>query len=292
MKEADIITKTDEAFGGPLTIDTVIADLHALGLQEGDVLLVHSSLSAVGWISGGAETLIRALLAEVGKSGTLVMPAHSGALSDPGLWENPPVPASWQEPIRNSMPPYDPALTATRGIGVVPELFRLFPGVRRSSHPMDSFCALGPAAEQITANQLLENGLGEAGPLARLYDLNARILLIGCGHDSNSSLHLSEHRAEWPGKKRIRQGSPMMEGGRRIWKWYEEVDLDTDDFQTCGKAFEENTEGSGSPLRPDFAIGNIGLAESRLMSHRALVDFTVGWFEANRGRGMEKEVSV
>ncbi|MCK5249532.1 MAG: AAC(3) family N-acetyltransferase [Spirochaetaceae bacterium] len=292
MKEADIIAKTDEAFGGPLTSDTLIADLRALGPREGDVLLVHSSLSAVGWISGGAETLIRALLAAVGESGTLAMPAHSGALSDPGLWENPPVPASWQEPIRNSMPPYDPALTATRGIGIVPELFRQFPGVLRSSHPRDSFCALGPQAEQITANQMLENGLGEAGPLARLYDLNARVLLVGCGHDSNSSLHLAEYRAEWPGKKKIRQGCPMIEEGRRIWKWFEEVDLDIDDFPACGKAFEENTGGSGSTYRPDFAIGKIGLAESRLMSHRALVDFASGWFETNRGRGMEPEASV
>lgn len=288
MKEADIIARTDEAFGGPLTIDTLLADLCALGVREGDVCLVHSSLSAVGWVSGGAETLIRALLAAVGNTGTLAMPAHSGVLSDPGLWENPPVPASWQEPIRNSMPPFDPTLTVTRGMGVVPELFRQFPGVFRSSHPMDSFCALGPQAEQITAHQVLGNGLGEAGPMARLYDLNARVLLIGCGHDSDTSLHLAEHRAEWPGKKRIRQGCPMMEDGRRIWKWFEEVDLDTDDFTACGKAFED----SGSTSRPDFALGRIGLAESRLISQRTLVDFATGWFAANRSRGMESKASV
>ncbi len=281
MKEAAIIAKTDEAFGGPITINTLIADLDTLGLGEGDTLLVHSSLSNVGWISGGAETLIRALISVVGESGTLAMPAHSGALSDPGLWENPPVPVTWHESIRNSMPVYDPALTPTRGIGIVPELFRIFSGVRRSSHPMDSFCALGPAAEEIISGQVLENGLGESSPVARLYNQDARVLLIGCGHDSNSSLHLAEHRADWPGKKRTRQGSPIVENGRRIWKWFEELDLDTDDFEACGKAFEK----SAAP--PDFTIGRIGMAESRLMSLKALVDFASRWFTANRGNPTE-----
>lgn len=283
MKEADIIAATDKAFGGPITIDRLIADLQSLGVRQGDNLLVHSSLSSIGWISGGTETLIRALLLSIGDSGTLAMPAHSGALSNPELWENPPVPSSWLDPVRDSMPPFILSLTPTRGIGIVPELFRNFPGVLRSSHPMDSFCAFGPKAKTITSGQVLENGLGEGSPLEHLYDLNARILLIGCGYDSNTSLHLAEHRSEWPGKKRVRQGSPVVENGRRVWKWFQELDLDTDDFEACGKVFEETTV-----TQDTLTVGKIGLADSRLISLPTLVDFAVAWFSANRCTDTDK----
>lgn len=289
MKEADIIAATDKVFGGPITFEKLKSDLQSLGIRQGDVLLVHSSLSAVGWISGGTVTLINALLASIGDKGTLAMPAHSGALSNPGLWENPPVPSSWLDPVRDSMPPFVPSLTPTRGIGIVPEIFRNFPDVLRSSHPMDSFCACGPMARVVVSGQRLENGLGEGSPLAHLYDLNARILLIGCGYDSNTSLHLAEHRGEWPGKKRNKQGSPVIENGRRVWKWFEELDLDTDDFEACGQAFEEkalnlNIQKSQNIL----TVGKVGLAESRLMSLPALVDFAVPWFSTSRGTKTEE----
>lgn len=286
MKESDIIAKTDEAFGEPVNFTRLSVDLVRLGVRIGDILLVHSSLSAIGWITGGGETLIRALFSVVGESGTLVMPAHSGALSDPGLWENPPVPPSWHEKVREGMPPFNPLITPTRGVGTVPELFRRFPGVIRSSHPMDSFCAYGPEADRICESQVLENGLGEESPLARIYELGGRILLIGCGHDSNTSLHLAEFRSEWPGKKRIRQGCPVSENGCREWKWFKELDLDTGDFPACGRAFEDfagecHTSG-GYPEESEFNQGRIGLAESRLMSQPALVDFASEWFTANR----------
>ncbi len=272
MKESDIIAKTDKAFGGPVSFTRLSVDLAGLGVGEGNVLLVHSSLSAIGWITGGGETLIRALLVAVGESGTLVMPAHSGALSDPGLWENPPVPLSWHESIRKEMPPFDNALTPTRGIGTVPELFR-------SRHPMDSFCAYGSEAGRICGTQVLENGLGEGSPLARIYELGGRILLIGCGHDSNTSLHLAEFRSEWPGKKRIHQGCPVSENDCRVWKWFEEFDYETDDFPACGKAFEES---AGSPGESEITQGCISLAEPRLISQPALVDFASKWFTVKR----------
>jgi len=295
MKESDLIARTDEAFGRPVNFRQICRDLEKIGVRKGETLLVHSSLSAVGWITGGAETLIRALLAVVGKSGTLVMPAHSGALSDPVLWENPPVPASWNDSIREEMPAFDKGLTPTRGIGVVPELFRRFPGVIRSSHPMDSFAVFGPEAEKICRTQKLENGLGEGSPLAHIYDLDGRVLLIGCAYDKNTSLHLAEYRARWPGKKHIRQGCPVSENGKRVWTWFEELDLDTEDFSACGKAFEETQtalSGGCSATVPVLKPGNIGLADSRLMSQPALVDFAAEWFSAHRGSSSEKNKTM
>ena len=117
MREAEIIANTP---GGPVTLAAMHADLAALGVRPGMVLLTHSSLSALGWVSGGAVAVILALEAAIGSAGTLVMPTHSGELSDPAQWEAPPVPAVWMEAIRATMPAYDAQLTPTRGHGQNP----------------------------------------------------------------------------------------------------------------------------------------------------------------------------
>ena len=288
----EIIERTEAVPGAPVTHKRIVQDLRKLGVRQGEVLLVHSSLSAVGYICGGAETLIRALIEVLGDDGTLVMPTHSGDYSEPDYWEAPPVPETWRAIIRESTPAYDPLLTSTRGMGRVPELFRHFPGILRSSHPAHSFAALGPQAEWITSGHVLEEGLGEGSPLGRLYELRGRVLLIGCGHDSNTSIHLAEHRAEWPGKKKILQGCPMMDqNGRRVWRQFEELDYNSDDFEKCGpcegcgpsvgcgQAFETAFAGTEEVL----VSGKVGLAECRLMSQVALVDFAVGWLSKNRG---------
>lgn len=79
----------------PVTEQSLAEDLRALGVGREMVVLVHSSLSALGWVCGGPVAVVRALLWALGADGTLVMPAHSGGLSDPSLWRSPPAPAAW-----------------------------------------------------------------------------------------------------------------------------------------------------------------------------------------------------
>ena len=104
MSEQEVILKTDV----PATVESLQEDFHALGVRPGMVLMVHSSLSAIGWVCGG--TLWR-LSSPSRKSwraaGTLVIPAHSTDLTEPGKWESPPVPESWWPVIRENMPAYD-----------------------------------------------------------------------------------------------------------------------------------------------------------------------------------------
>lgn len=138
MSETSAIKK---AGATPATVSSLIQDLEQIGIKPGMTLLVHSSLSSIGWVCGGPVAVILALEHVLGEEGTLVMPTHTGGLSDPEHWGAPPVPETWWETIRAEMPAFDPALTPTRKMGVISETFRSQQNVVRSTHPISSFAA-------------------------------------------------------------------------------------------------------------------------------------------------------
>lgn len=259
---------TIAAAASPATRQSLAEDLRRLGVAPGMTLLVHTALSALGWIAGGPVALIQALQDVLTPEGTLVMPSHSGDLTDPLLWNNPPVPPEWVPIIREHMPAFDPALTPTRALGRTAELFRTWPGVLRSNHPHTSFAAWGKQAEFVTANQTLVGCLGEGSPLARIYDLDGHVLLLGVKHGNDTSLHLAEYRAGLA-KQEI-NGAPVFENGVRVWKEIIDIELNSDVFEALGDDFER-----AFPV----SIGRIALAEARLFPQRPAVDFAVGWLK-------------
>jgi aminoglycoside 3-N-acetyltransferase len=267
MTEAEAVARSSSL----ATVDSMVTELSALGVVEGSVVLVHSSLSSIGWVCGGAVAVVLALQRAVGDEGTLVMPAHSSDLSDPAKWDNPPVPHEWWDTIRASMPPFDRDLTPTRGMGAVAECFRRGPGVLRSEHPQVSFAARGPRAEWIVSAHSLADSLSERSPLARIYELDGEVLLLGVGHGSNTSLHLAEYRSGRAGP--ARNGAPLVVDGARCWVEFEDVELDASDFQLIGESFER--EGRARRAR-------VGQAEALVASQRALVDHAVEWMLENR----------
>lgn len=107
--------------------NTLQQQLHTLGIKTGDNIIVHSSLRSMGWIAGGTQAVVEALMETVTRTGTIVMPAQSADNSDPSYWRLPPVPEEWHESIRQSLPAYNPHLTNLRGMGKIAECFHRHP---------------------------------------------------------------------------------------------------------------------------------------------------------------------
>ncbi|WP_261130209.1 aminoglycoside N(3)-acetyltransferase [Bacillus sp. Marseille-Q3570] len=256
----------------PRTRQSLKEDLHTLGVKEGMILMVHTSLKPLGWVCGGSQTVIQALMDAVTPEGTLIMQAHSADLSDPAYWSNPPVPKDWWETIRETMPAFEPRMTKTRGLGIIPEQFRTYPDVYRSYHPTMSAAAWGKHAEEITNNHTLDNGLGEQSPIAKAYELDAYVLFLGTDFDTHTSFHLAEHRSGI--RKTVSRGAPIIENGKRLWKNYLEIDYDDDPFAEVGKAFEKENES--------ILKGKVGSADCKLFKQRDSVDFAEKWFEEQK----------
>ena len=226
----------------------VLDALVALGVKSGQTIMVHTSLSSLGFVCGGAQIIIEALLETVGNEGTIVMPTQ--------YW-----------------PAYHKDITPTNTMGAVAEMFRKWPGTLRSDHPARSVAANGKHAQYLTADHDLSNIFGEGSPIGKLYELDAFVLLIGVGYDKNTSLHLADVRANYPGKHNSTEFSAVIENGERVWKRYDTLFVDGEDFDEIGKAFES--------MHPVSKV-MLGNGQLTFIRQRELVDFAVEWIEKNR----------
>lgn len=176
------------------------AQLHALGVREGGVLLVHTSFRAVRPVEGGPAGLIEALHDALGPRGTLVMPSWTG----------------------DDDAPFDPAVTpAAADLGATADVFRRMPGVVRSDHPM-AFAAAGPAAREIVRDPLVLPPHAPASPVGRVHDLDGQVLLLGVGHEADTTLHLAEVVAGVPYRRP--KHLTVLEAGRPVRVEYGEND--------------------------------------------------------------------
>lgn len=252
------------------TTTTISREARELGVEGGETLLVHSSLSSLGWVSGGAEAVILGLLDAVGEEGTLVFPTFSGHNSDPALWQFVELPEDWIQTIRATLPAYNKHTTHTRRVGIVPETARTWPGAVRSDHPQLSFVAIGPRAEWLMSEHKLNCCLGDDSPLKKLETVDARILLLGVDFTACTSFHLAEYRVPDPPLEH--NSFAVAVNGERTWMTVQDVALSAQDFDKIGADFES---------KELVQTGYIGAANTRLFSLPKAVLHAQSWLSNN-----------
>ncbi|MDH3216395.1 MAG: AAC(3) family N-acetyltransferase [Candidatus Krumholzibacteria bacterium] len=253
----------------PHTESSLRRDLVTIGVEPGMTLVVHSSLSAIGWVVGGAPSVVRVLLDVVGDRGTLAMPAATPHCSDPAQWTDPRVEKAWLSEVRENLPLFDPQTTPT-AMGAIPETFRTWPGTTRSHHPLESVCARGPSALDVTQEHPLAFSEGPGTPFAKLHELDSWVLLIGVGFNRCTALHFAESLVKQRRTTTVRFAS--VENGRRVWVEVPNVADDNDThFPIIGKKYT-----SAGRARQ----GLIGEARSMMFPMRDLVSFAVAYFES------------
>ena len=253
--------------------EDLLKGFHELGMENGQNIIVHTSLSSLGFVCGGPQIVVEALLETVGEEGTILMPTQTWKNLDPeeGVhWEEP---KEWWQTIRDNWPAYDKRITPTNTMGAVAEMLWHWPGAVRSDHPVRSFAAIGKQASYLTKDHDLSNIFGDPSPLSKLYELDGYVLLLGTDYYKNPSIHLADARANYPGKHLVDQSTAMMVDGKREWVTYQTLYVDGEDFVEIGRAFEKI--GAVKMI-------HVGNALLRFMKQRELVDFAVRYIEANR----------
>ncbi|MGA9520584.1 MAG: AAC(3) family N-acetyltransferase [Myxococcaceae bacterium] len=215
-----------------------MAQLHALGVEEGDTLLVHSSYRALRPIEDGPTGVIEALMMAVGPTGTVTMP-------------------SWTD---QDDEPFDRATTSALHLGVVADSFWRQSGVVRSDHCF-AFAAAGRNAQRITSDPLPIPPHGPASPVGRVRKLDGRVLLLGVDHDSNTTVHRAELLAGVPYS--VPMYCTVVQNGRKVRVDYGENNHCCTGFKLLDGWLRERR------LQRE---GIVGRAAARLVRARDVVD--------------------
>jgi aminoglycoside 3-N-acetyltransferase len=261
-----------------VTCEDIAHDLRALGVTAGQILLVSASLRRIGWVDGGAESVVAALCEVLNPDGTLVVLTETADNSDSSRQHLAKIAGMTDQEadrFRAEMPPFDRDTTPSSCMGRIPEAVRAHPDAIRSDHPQSSFAAIGPMAAELMAGHELTCHLGEDSPLGKMYGLGASVLLLGVSFSSCTAFHLAEYRYTEPPP--VRTYRCVVKGGsHRVWVGYEDAVLDDSDFELLGEELDRSEI-------PDY--GRVGNAYCRLMPLRKVVDFATEWMREHR-RGL------
>ncbi len=167
-------------FGGYWTVKAFADQLAKLGIEAGDRIMAHTSLRAARISREDTPRLLKAYFEVLGPEGALYVPAHAYVQQGSGRL------------------PYDLNTPCHRLIGAFPEWLRKQPGAIRSDHPTHSIVGIGAGVEDILAGHAQVDPAGYGSPMDKLRRLGAKVLLIGCGLESCTLLHLAEVMAEVP----------------------------------------------------------------------------------------------
>ncbi len=229
-----------------VTLEQIIHDIRTLGVRPGDLLVVHSSLKSIGHIAGGADTVARALVETIASTGTVFVPTFNFGKE-----------------------PWDPKTTPSL-TGAITEAFRHLPGAQRSLQCTHPLSAIGPRAAEILAGHEKTHPFAVDSPLGKLWKLNAWVLLLGCGHNSSSTIHIAEEAENVPYLQRTRVQT-ILDGDH------------THQVTVRRPGRSDSFHKIDVPLRSRGAIidGTVGAAPAMLMRASDIVDTARAMLRAN-----------
>lgn len=236
-----------------ITYRDFVSAFRRLGLDRGNRVLAHASLSAFGEVAGGAEAVVGAM---VSTFDTVMMPAftfRTMVIPAVGPEDNALDYESGRQGSREAEF-WHPDLPPDRDVGAVAKALRLHPEAQRSSHPVLSFSGVG--AQKYLETQTLEEPLAPIGALA---DDDGDVLLLGVDHRVNTAVHYAERKA----------------GRRRFVRWALTASgvLECPNFPGCSDGFYVLRERVGGVRRQvDLGPGTV-----EAIPLRDLVHIVTGW---------------
>jgi aminoglycoside 3-N-acetyltransferase len=249
----------------------LVTDLRTLGIEGGDVVMVHASVRSVGEVAGGPDEIHLAIKDVLTDHGTLVMYASCPRYVDEVGRGN--LSPGEESEVLEKLPAFD-AHTArsARDNGILVEFLRTYPGSQVNRHPA-RFVAWGKQVEYLFSAQPWDYAFGYGSALERLVALDGKILLLGCDHDTVTFLHYVEHIADLPGKRVARFKVPVLENGARVWREMEE-------FDTSGAGVHPNWPDrffaeivDGYLAASHNRGGQVGHAHCHLLPMRGLMEY-------------------
>lgn len=252
----------------PITRNEIATGLRDLGLQLGDVVLIHSAMRTLGQVEGGANAVVNAILDVIGERGTLVAPTFT-FIHEPE-----------DDPI------IDPAADKSE-MGAITEAVRLHPTARRSTAYRHSFAAIGRRAEIITDVDPKYSVFDVRSSFGVMLALSSKVLLLGVNYSNSTSHHFAEWLCEVPYRHTIDMIVKVRQHDGTI------VQQPMIDYQPFGYGGKQHTDfnrlGQIQEDKGTVSIGAIGNSVARLFSQRDLIDITQAEKDYNIFRNPEDE---
>lgn len=207
-----------------------------LGVMSGDVVYVESDSSKLGYVIGGSESVVEALMEVVGENGTIVMSLKNIENQEPSYHFKNVKYVNTIELIRQHIPAFQASVSSLNGLDAVVQQFRRYNLAVVSSHPSEAVIAWGKQKQYIVEQHPLNFPHSEVSPYGKLYQLNAKVLLIGCDYSRINAFHLAAHISKL--KPVVLQGCAMLVDHKRVWKKYLDLELSTKGFMEVGRQLE------------------------------------------------------
>lgn len=261
-----------------ITKSRLVTHLRQLGVRPAQVIMVHASIKAIGWIVGGPDTVLHALLDILTPEGTLMMYVSWEEWERVLVHGLDHLPDEQRHAYLEECPPFDPATSrANRQWSILTENLRTWPGACRSNHPTASVVAVGAHAQWLTADHPLAYGYGRGSPFGKLCEAGGYVLLLGAPFSAITLLHHAEHLARVANKPIVRNRVPILRNGRRVW-------LDFEEFDTC-EGIRGRQEEYFEAIAHDYlasgsgSAGKVGAADAYLFAASELAEFAIRWME-------------